>query len=681
EVLGVAGVGVEDDFFALGGHSLLATRLIARIRATLGVEVGVRMLFQTPTPAGLATRLDRAGPGRMALTRYARPERVPLSFAQNRLWFLHQMEGPSATYNIPLALRLSGPLNPHALHAALGDVITRHESLRTIFPQHQGVPYQQILEVTEACVALEVTPTTETELPQALTAAACYGFDLASEAPIRAELFELSAREHVLLILVHHIAGDGWSLRPLAHDLASAYTTRCRGEAPPWAPLPVHYADYALWQHQLLGEHTDPESLFATQLAYWIQTLTGLPDQLQLPTDRPRPPIATYHGDSLTVDIEPDLHQEVRQLARQHGASLFMVLHAGLAVLLSKLGAGEDIPIGSPIAGRTDNALDDLVGFFVNTLVLRTNTSGNPTFTQLLARVRETALGAYTHQDIPFEHLVEVLNPTRSLAHHPLFQTALALQNVPEADFDLPELHVETCPAPTGTAKFDLAFHLQERYDDNGTPQGLHGIIEYASDLFNPTTVETLFTRFIHLLEAVVTDPDQPLHRIDIFTAKERHQLLVQWNDTTTPTPATTLPELFEHQVGRTPEATAVMWGDITVSYAQLNTRANHLAHGLIAHAVGPEHIVALALPRSVELIVAILAVLKAGAAYLPLDPDYPPTRLAFMLRDAHPTLLLTTTHTSACLPPDTTTPHLVIDDPDTLTLLTGFFFNDTATT
>ncbi|MBV9729130.1 MAG: AMP-binding protein, partial [Pseudonocardiales bacterium] len=370
DVLGLPVVGAEDNFFDLGGHSLLATRLIARIRATLGVELELRALFELPTVVGVAGVLDQSGRARLAVVGQVRPERVPLSFAQRRLWFLHQLEGPSPTYNIPLALRLSGPLNREALQAALADVVARHESLRTIFPQHEGVPYQQVLDPESARPALHLTETTSTDLSPALRAAARYEFELDSDIPLRAELMVLAPDEQVLLILVHHIAGDGWSLGPLSRDLATAYAARCQGQHPGWAPLPVHYVDYTLWQHQLLGDQADPESLFATQLAYWTQALAGLPDQLTLPTDRPRPPVASYRGDYLTVDIDAGLHQRLRELARRAGASLFMVLQAALAVLLSKLGAGDDIPIGSPIAGRTDQALEELIGFFVNTLVL-----------------------------------------------------------------------------------------------------------------------------------------------------------------------------------------------------------------------------------------------------------------------------------------------------------------------
>jgi amino acid adenylation domain-containing protein/non-ribosomal peptide synthase protein (TIGR01720 family) len=670
EVLGLAGVGVDDDFFDLGGHSLLATRLLARIRAALGVELEVPALFETPTPAGVAARLGSAGPARLALKAGERPDVVPLSFAQRRLWFLHQMEGPSATYNIPLALRLSGEVNHPALQAALSDLIQRHESLRTVFPQVKGVPCQQVLDVHEACALLRVTETTAVELPEVVAKAARYGFDLAAEPPVRAELFAVAPDEQVLLLLVHHIAGDGWSLGPLSRDLAQAYAARCRGEAPGWAPLPVQYADYTLWQHRLLGDPADPHSLFAVQVGYWTQALAGLPEQLVLPTDRPRPAVASHRGDALTVGLDAVLHQGLTNLARRSGASLFMVLQAGLAALLSRVGAGEDIPIGSAIAGRTDQALDDLVGFFVNTLVLRTDTSGDPTFAQLVRRVRETALAAYAHQDVPFEYLVEALNPSRSLAHHPLFQVALGLQNTPQAHFELPGLDSSPVWVSTGAAKFDLTINLFERHHPDGTPAGIEGTIEYTSDLFDATTVDTLFARWTRLLHTAVADPDQPIGRIDVLTGEERRRLLVDYNDTTRPVAHTTVPELFQTQARSTPDAIAVVFNDTTLTYTQLNKRANQLAHALIVQGVGPEQIVALALPRSAELVIALMAVLKTGAAYLPLDPDYPTARINLMLTDAQPALLLTTEHTASCIPEDATAPRLVTDTPDTIRAL-----------
>ncbi|MGW4927489.1 amino acid adenylation domain-containing protein, partial [Streptomyces parvulus] len=389
QVLGLPRVGVDDDFFDLGGHSLLATRLIAQIRVTFGVELELRALFEGPTPAAVAELLDTAAPGRLALSVRRRPEVMPLSFAQRRLWFIHKMEGPSATYNIPLALRLRGELDRDALRAALGDVVGRHESLRTVFPESEGVPCQQVLSPEAAVPHLAVHLTAEAGLPDALESAARYAFDLATETPLRADLFELSAQEYVLLLVVHHITGDGWSLGPLASDLTRAYTARVEGREPEWAALPVQYADYTLWQNELLGDQDDPDSLFATQIEYWREALAGLPDQLTLPTDRPRPAVMTYRGDYVTVDMDADLHRRLADLARASGASLFMVLQAGLAALLSRLGAGEDVPVGAPVAGRTDQALDELVGFFVNTLVVRTDTSGDPTFGELIGRVRE----------------------------------------------------------------------------------------------------------------------------------------------------------------------------------------------------------------------------------------------------------------------------------------------------
>ncbi|MER8101365.1 amino acid adenylation domain-containing protein, partial [Kitasatospora sp. NPDC094016] len=639
EVLGVAGVGVDDDFFDLGGHSLLATRLVARARAALGVELELRTLFETPTVAGLAAGLGGAGRARLALRRAERPGTVPLSFAQQRLWFLHQLEDAGPVYNMPLAWRLTGELDRAALHAALGDVVARHESLRTIYPQVDGVPHQDVLDAGTAPPRLPVTRVREADLPGLLATTAARGFDLAAEPPLRAELFETGPDEHVLLLVIHHIAGDGWSLGPLAADLATAYAARRRGEEPRWAPLPVQYADYALWQHELLGESTDQDSLFGRQTAYWKRTLADLPEQIRLPADRHRPATPSHSGGHLAVELDAELHAGLVRLGREHGASVYMVLQAALASLLDKLGAGTDIPVGSLIAGRTDQALDDLVGFFVNTLVLRTDTSGDPTFAELLGRVREGALGAYAHQDLPFEQVVEAVNPARSLARQPLFQVLLALQNTPRTDFTLSGLAAEIVLVRTPTTMFDLGFHLLER--GGGTAEGIVGRVEYRADLFDHATVEALVGRWLRLLAAVVAEPDRPLSRIDVLTAEERHELLVARNDTARTVPAATLPALFEAQVRATPEAPAVLFESTELTYRELNRRANRLAHALIARGVGPEQVVALRLPRSAELVVAVLAVLKTGAAYLPVDPDYPAARIAYMLEDARPVVVL----------------------------------------
>ncbi|WP_375803610.1 amino acid adenylation domain-containing protein, partial [Streptomyces sp. A012304] len=640
EVLGVARVGVDDDFFDLGGHSLLATRLVARVRAALGVELELRALFETPNVAGLAEGLRAAGEARPALLPARRPERMPLSSAQRRLWFLHQLDHTSAAYHIPLAWRLDGPLDRTALQHALADVVARHESLRTVHPETDGVPYQHVLDAKEARPGLPLTETDETALPALIDDAVRRTFDLACEPPLRAALFSTAPDRHVLLVVVHHIAGDGWSLGPLAGDLATAYAARHRGEEPGWAPLPVQYADYTLWQRDLLGDADDPDSLYARQAAHWTATLAGLPEQIQLPTDRPRPATPSFHGHRLPVELDADLHAGLLDLARERGASLYMVLQAGLAALLNKLGAGDDIPVGSLIAGRTDQALDDLVGFFVNTLVLRTDTSGDPTFADLLTRARETALAAYAHQELPFEHLVEALNPTRSSARQPLFQVLLALQNVPRGDFRLPGLRAEIMPVQPATAMFDLSFHLLERAPaTDGRPAGVHGYVEYATDLFDATTVERIFARFTRLLRQAVTDPDRPLGHLDVLLGDERDRLLA-----TAGGPAVdpaTLPELFRRQVRATPDTPAVVFEDTVLTYAELNTRANRLAHALTARGIGPEDVVALALPRSAELAVAVVAVLKTGAAYLPIDPRYPAARRALMLDDARPALVL----------------------------------------
>ncbi|MFH9810492.1 non-ribosomal peptide synthase/polyketide synthase [Streptomyces olivaceus] len=672
EVLGVASAGVEDGFFDLGGHSLLATRLAARVRATLGVEMPLRTLFEAPTPAGLAAALVAAGPAQTALARRERPRTVPLSFAQRRLWFLHQLEGNGANYHISLAWRLSGDLDRRALEAAVADVVARHESLRTVFPTVEGVPHQEVLDAAAARPRLRATRTTEAGLPAAMAQAQHRRFDLAADVPLRAELFELAADEHVFQVVLHHIAADGWSLGPLAHGLTTAYAARRRGGAPQWDELRVQYADYTLWQHELLGDAADGDSLFARQAAYWTRQLAGLPEQLQLPGDRPRPAVASHRGGSVRAELDAELHRALRETARAHGTSLFMVLQAGLAVLLSKLGAGDDIPVGSPVAGRTDQAQDELVGYFVNTLVFRTDTSGDPTFAELLGRVRDTALAGYAHQDLPFEYLVEALNPSRSLAHHPLFQVMLVLQNAPGADFAPPGLRVTDLPSASTTAKLDLILTLSERYAQDGSPAGLDGSVEYSGDLYDPATVETMLGRWVRLLRAVAADPRSRLSRFGLLTDEERGELTALGTGPAVQAVTGSLPELFRDHVRAIPHAVAVVGPEASLTYAELEARANRLAHALIARGAGPERLVAVALPRSAGLVVALLAVLKTGAAYLPVDPGYPPARIAYMLDDARPVLAVTDTRTRDRLPEAGSTDWLVTDDPETAALVAG---------
>ena len=644
EVLGLARVGIDDNFFALGGHSLLATRLISRIRATLDVELAIRSLFEAPTVEALVKRLGNDGQAaRPALRAMARPAEIPLSFAQRRLWFLDRLEGEghqSATYTIPLAVRLTGALDRAALEAALGDLVERHESLRTIFPDTLGVPRQLIL--LEARPRLAVTAVAEATLPAALAEEAQHGFDLASEPPLRAHLFALSESEHVLLLVIHHIAGDGWSLSPLARDLGRAYEARLAGSAPAWPALPVQYADYTLWQHEVLGAEEDNESAIARQLAFWTDALKDLPDQIELPSDRVRPAVASHRGERVSFTLPAELHESLVSLARDSGASLFMVLQAGLAALLTRLGGGHDIPIGSPIAGRTDSALDELVGFFVNTLVLRTDTSGNPSLRELIARVRATNLAAYGHQELPFERLVEVINPARSLARHPLFQVMLVLQNTAKLGLELAGLSTSFEPVASASAKFDLSLSLAEQRGADGSPAGIAGSLEYATDLFDRPSVEAMASRFVRLLEAATADPEQTIGALDILSSNERHTILYDWNDTAHAVPCATLPELFAAQVAKTPDATAVAFADERLTYRELDARSSQLAHHLRAIGIGPEVVVGLCVERSPEMIVALLGILKAGGAYLPLDPDYPPERLAFMLDDARAPVLLT---------------------------------------
>ncbi|WP_285585148.1 non-ribosomal peptide synthetase, partial [Actinoallomurus iriomotensis] len=658
ETLHLEHIGIDDNFFDLGGHSLLATRLISRIRTTLGIEVPIRALFETPTVAGLTANLGRDGDARPALTRVSRPHVVPLSYAQQRLWFLNQLEGPNPAYNIPIALRLTGRLDVAALTAALADVVERHESLRTVFPETGGVPCQVVLPA--AGLEPHRVQVTESELSRTLAEAAAPGFDLTEEPPLRACLVTLAPADHVLLLVLHHIAADGWSMTPLTRDLAAAYEARRDGRPPRWSPLPVQYADYTLWQREFLGDPDDADSVLNRQLAYWSTALEGVPDQLPLPTDRPRPSRPSYEGATHHFRVSADLHGRLLVLARRSNATLFMVLQAAYATLLTRLGAGTDIPIGAPIAGRTDSGLNDLVGFFVNTLVLRADTSGDPTFTQLVERTLDATMHAYENQDVPFEYLVDHLNPTRSTAYNPLFQVMLTLDNNAAASLELPDLLIAEQRVDVGIAKFDLFLYLAE---EPGTPAGaINGIFEYATDLFDRQTVEAMSRRFVRILEQAVADPGTPIGDLDILDAAERRALLYGWNATVRPVPGGSLPELFEAQVARTPDAPAVVLGDITLAYAELNARANRLAHRLIRCGAAPGKTVAVALPRSIELVVTILAIVKAGAVYLPIDLRYPAARMRTVMEETDARLMVTDHATIARVPSDRAVTILVED-------------------
>ncbi|MFI0879812.1 amino acid adenylation domain-containing protein [Streptomyces parvus] len=656
DVLGISRIGVDQGFFDVGGHSLSAIRLLSRVRAVLGVRVPIRQLFETPTVAGLDQHLERQeGGDRPALAPRPRPARLPLSPAQQRLWFLHHLEGPGATYNIPAALRLTGRPDVDALRAALGDTVARHESLRTLFAEARAGDaegpdgaYQAVLPAEQAKPELTVVSSTPDTLDADIAAAGAYAFDLTAELPVRAWLFRMSEEDHVLLLLVHHIAGDGWSMPIIARDLSTAYAARHAGEEPR-LPLPaVQYADYTLWQREMLGAQDDPDSALSAQLAYWREQLAGLPEELSLPTTRSRPAQPGHRGDVVRLDLPPELHARLGEVARENGVSLFMVVQAALAALLSRLGAGDDIPLGTAVAGRTEEAVEDVVGFFVNTLVLRTRTHGDPTFRELLARVRETDLAAYAHQDVPFERLVDVLQPTRSLARHPLFQVMTTFNNVDrtvsaDAVAALPGLTVGGHPIDTGVSKFDLLFAFAEEpatgqpANGSGHP-GLRVDLEYSLDLYDESAARTLADRFARVLAEVAADADVRLGQLDVLDSAERERLLVDWHGERTGRAPSTVPALFARQAARTPEAVAVEAPGVTWTYRELDTRADAVAHRLLESAdetFGPESTVGLLMERAPEMLAAMLGVLRAGGAYLPLHDSDSPERMRRLLTES----------------------------------------------
>ncbi|MFD7202820.1 amino acid adenylation domain-containing protein [Streptomyces sp. NPDC059893] len=641
QVLGRTSVAPGDDFFTLGGHSLMAIRLVNRIRAVLGLEVAVKDLFDARTPAELAARA-RTGRTRPAVEARTRDGEVPLSYAQQRLWFLQQVHEGTAAYHIPHALNLTGTLDVPALEAAVRDVIARHEVLRTVYPLRDGMPHQRILTAAEARPELKVTRTTPEQAEAQVKAAARASFDLTCDLPLRTALLRTGDDQWVLLLVLHHIAGDGWSLEPLIRDLARAYTARLGGTGPDWKPLPIQYADYAAWQHELLTGADDPDSLVARQLDFWTQTLADLPDELDLPTDRPRPTGADFAGDMVIGALDKDLHTALAGLARTTGTTVNMVLQAAVAALLTRLGAGDDIPLGNAVAGRTDDALTPLVGFFVNSLVLRADTSGDPSFVELLGRLRAVNLSAFDHEDLPFERLVEALNPARSAARHPLFQVMVAAQNSMPDDFALPGLTGTAHPVLSGSAKFDLSFKFEEQRGADGQALGIKSALEYSTALFDRSTAEAIAARLAVLLRTVAAAPATRLSQFDVLTPAER-ELLAGWNETTT-RPATTAmtAELVERQADRTPDAVALTQSGTAWTYRALEERANQYAHRLRALGVVPDSRVALCLRRGPEAVAAILGVWKAGGAYVPLDAEHPSERREFMLADCGATILLT---------------------------------------
>ena len=652
-VLGIDRVGVDDSFFDCGGDSLSAMRLIAAVNTGLNAHLSVRTLFEAPTVAQLAPHIGGADARLKPLKPMERPSVIPLSFSQNRLWFLDQLQGPSPTYNMAVGLRLNGPLNTEALGAALADVVGRHESLRTMFAAPEGIPRQLVVPAEQADFGWDVIDAggwSQAQLDEAVSAVALHSFDLAAEIPMQARLFRVSEDDHVVVAVAHHIAADGLSMGPLVNDLGVAYVCRGAGLDPVWSELPVQYVDYTLWQRAQFGDLHDDNSLIAAQLEYWLDALAGMPERLQLPTDRPYPPVADQRGATIGWQWPIELQQRIAAVAREHNATSFMLVQAALSLLLGKVSASSDVAVGFPIGGRSDPALDALVGFFVNTLVLRVDVGGDPTVADLLAQVRTRSLAAYEHQDVPFEVVVERINPTRSLNHHPLVQVMLAWQNLPgETSEDialaLGDLQVTQLPLDTHTARVDLAFSLTERWTHAGEPTGIFGMVEFRTDVFDAESIEKLVERLERVLVAMTADPARRLSSIDLLDPAERARLDEMGNRgmLTRPGPdAVSVPELFAAQAARTPDAVALTSGDTSMTYRELDEAANRFAHLLSGRGVGAGDCVALLLERSAEAVVAMLAALKAGASYLAIDPALPEARVAFMLTDAAPVAVVT---------------------------------------
>ncbi|WP_224391204.1 non-ribosomal peptide synthetase [Pseudonocardia sp. ICBG1293] len=666
--LGDATPGADDGFFALGGHSLLATRLLSRLRTRTGGAPALRELFGNPTVAGLAALLDRAGTAPPAadapVAALAPRDRSEPSASQRRLWFLERLHPGSGAYHVPLALRLRGPLDTGALLAAVDDLLTRHESLRTLLPDDGDGPCQHILAPEQAHRRrAEVTSlrTVSTDGDGALTGtvpadgvaalladAAAVPFDLATQLPLRVLLRRVDGgdggddgpEEHVLLLVLHHVAADGWSLAPLLRDLADAYRARRDGHPPAWPGPAVQYADLVAAGRARLGAPDDAGSPMAAQLEFWRKALHDAPEVIDLPADRPRPAVASHRGSRVPWSLPTTTAEGIARLAAAHGATPFMVLHAALAALLTRMGAGTDVPLGTITAGRVEDGADDVVGFLTNTLVLRADTGGDPAFSTLLQRVREDDLDAFDHQDLPFDSLVEVLNPARTLTHHPLFGVLLVLQNTPEPDLRLPGLDTGLVPVDSPVAKFDLWFDLREGRDDAGRPT-LDGAIEFAHDLFDEQTVAALGRRLGAVLAAVVADPGTPVSALPVVEAAE-HALLERINDTARPRPRGLPVDRIRTQARLRPDAPALVHGDTVVTYAELADRARVLGAALRGHGAGPERVVAVSMRPGVDQVVALCAVWEAGAGYLPLHPDLPAERARFLLRDSRATALVT---------------------------------------
>ncbi|HEY4426355.1 MAG TPA: amino acid adenylation domain-containing protein [Pyrinomonadaceae bacterium] len=642
EVLGIESAGMRDNFFSLGGHSLLATRLVSRVRESFGVELPVRSLFEAPTIRDLAGHIeaalrDQTGQQAPPIIRVSRDERLPLSFAQQRLWFLHELEPSSSFYNVPVAVRLRGHMQIDAMQRTLNEIVRRHESLRTSFPTVDAQPVQSIAPTLVLDLPL-MDVSTEQEAQTLATEEARLPFNLATGPLIRASLVRLGAEDHVLLVTMHHIVSDGWSMGVLIKEVGALYRAFIEDEPSPLAELPVQYADFAVWQRQWLSGE-----VFETHLRYWRRQLGGELPVLNLPTDKPRPEVQSFRGSSQSLQLPLSTAEALNALSKREGVTLFMLLLAAFKALLSRYTEQTDIVIGSPIANRNRVELEGLIGFFVNTLALRTDLAGNPTFRELVRRVRAVALEAYAHQDMPFEQLVEQMQPERTMSRNPLFQVMFQMENTPREELPLPGLMLSPVEVERVTTQFDLSFDVMEN------EEGLVVIAEYSTDLFNEATISSMLRRWRILLEGIIADPDTRLDELPLLTDAEREQLTSGWTETHKEFPADrSVPELFEEQVAARPEALAVVSDKEELTYAELNQRADQLAQQLRALGVGPEVLVGLSIERSLELVIGILGILKAGGAYVPLDPSYPRERLQFMIDDAKPAVILTAEGLSA---------------------------------
>ncbi|WP_420130679.1 amino acid adenylation domain-containing protein [Longimicrobium sp.] len=654
EVLGIPRVGADADFWALGGHSLLAMQVLSRIRQRLGVELPVRALFDAPTVAALAAAVDAARGAAVHLPHAPlrasrRSDPQPLSFAQQRLWFLHQMEPDSAFYNLPFAVRMEGALEVDALRHALAEIVRRQEVLRTTFRADASGSWQVIHPAPPSfdlpIADLRALPRewARGEVPRLMRDAAEQPFDLRRGLMLRALLIHVADTEHALVLNLHHVAGDGWSIDLLFRELSALYGAFRAGEPSPLPEPPLQYADYAEWQRAWMAGGALDE-----QLAYWRERLAGAPAVLELPTDRPRPAVQSHRGASHAFEVPPALAARLRALARETDSTLFMVLLAAFDLLIHRLSGRDDVVVGSPIAGRMRGEVEGLIGFFVNTMALRTDLSGDPTFRALIGRVRETTLEAYAHQDLPFERVVEAIQPDRTLSHNPLFQVAFALQNVPVEPVRLPGLALRLEEVDSGTSKFDLFLEMEEQ------GERLRGRVEYATDLWEAATAERMIRLFLHLLEGVAADPDRPASRAELVDAEERRRLVKRWSGAARVHPhESTVHATFAAVAESDPSRVALSWDGGTMTYGELHERSSRLANHLRALGVGADQPVALVMDRSPELVVAILGVLKAGGAYVPINPQYPRGRVELMLADCGARVVLAQVRLATSVPPD----------------------------